>query len=90
MQQEYNQIIEQEEVFWLQKSRINWLKEGDKNTKFFHLSTMVRRRYNKLEGLKDEEGRWQSDKDIMRKIAIDYFIKIFSAQDLLNYSSWKN
>ncbi|KAK2642540.1 hypothetical protein Ddye_024303 [Dipteronia dyeriana] len=32
LQEEYSQIIEQEEMFWFQKSRLTWLKEGDKNT----------------------------------------------------------
>ncbi|KAI5333294.1 hypothetical protein L3X38_023425 [Prunus dulcis] len=53
---EYNLILEQEELFWLQKSRNTWLKEGDRNTQLFHLSTVIRRRRNKLEGLFGETG----------------------------------
>ncbi|KAK2637718.1 hypothetical protein Ddye_025513 [Dipteronia dyeriana] len=80
---EYNNIIEQEELFWLQKSRNCWLKEGDRNIKKFHLSTLVRRRRNKLEGLKNEDGVWTQDKEEMKDVAIRYFKKLFTANDSL-------
>ncbi|KAH0969686.1 hypothetical protein GBA52_028478 [Prunus armeniaca] len=32
-----------EELYWCQRSRVNWLSAGDKNTRFFHLSTIQRR-----------------------------------------------
>ncbi|KAL5831677.1 hypothetical protein ACOSQ4_017031 [Xanthoceras sorbifolium] len=76
--QEYNDIINQEEIFWLQKSRNTWLKEGDKNTKFFHMSTLIRRRHNKLEGIKNKEGCWINDISSMKMTATDYFKQLFS------------
>jgi hypothetical protein len=41
----------QEEMSWRQKSRIRWLKEGDKCTKFFHQVANANRRNNSIESM---------------------------------------
>lgn len=43
-----SEIWNQEEIFWAQKSRIQWLQCGDQNSKFFHLSTIQRRSRNRI------------------------------------------
>jgi hypothetical protein len=47
----------QEEILWRQKSRIQWLKEGDRNTKFFHRSTIQRRHTNHITQLISDNGK---------------------------------
>lgn len=42
-----------------QKSRELWLKLGDRNSKFFHISTLVRRRRNRINAILDEGPRLQ-------------------------------
>eukprot|EP00253_Pinus_taeda_P016325 PITA_16325 len=46
----------QEEILWRQKSRIRWLKEGEKNTKFFHRSTIQRRMHNNIAFINNRQG----------------------------------
>lgn len=54
----------------MQKSRVEWLKMGDRNTKFLHTSTLIRRRMNKIEQLKNEEGEWVRDCIGVKNMAI--------------------
>ena len=41
---------------WQERSHIQWLKNGDHNTKFFHGTATQRKRRNFLMGLRDENG----------------------------------
>jgi hypothetical protein len=46
----------QEEILWRQKSRVQWLKEGEKNTKLFHRSMVHHRYINIITQLEDAQG----------------------------------
>lgn len=45
-----------EEQIWRQKARIDWLKLGDSNTKFFHAYTKVRQNSNAIHRLVKSDG----------------------------------
>ncbi|XP_020412737.1 uncharacterized protein LOC109947231 [Prunus persica] len=77
LQQEFEDLLDQEDVFWKQKSRVSWLQGGDRNTKFFHITTLVRRRRNRIERLKDINGDWISSKEGLKTLAVEYFHGLF-------------
>lgn len=47
---------QQEETLWRQKSSIIWLRDGEKNTKFFHGSTIQRRMHNNIAFINNQQG----------------------------------
>ncbi|KAL4278142.1 hypothetical protein GQ457_03G020710 [Hibiscus cannabinus] len=60
LREELNEVVRQEEALWSQKSRSQWIRHGDKNTRFFHASTMQRRRRNRISALR-VDGSWCDD-----------------------------
>ena len=58
---ELNCWLEKEDEMWRQRSRINWLQSGDRNTRFFHEKASTRFKKNLIDRLLDAGGRWQED-----------------------------
>ena len=64
---------------WKQRLRIEWLKYGDKNSKFFHATASQRRQKNRIGGLVDELGVWHDDQESTERLILDYFKSIYSS-----------
>jgi hypothetical protein len=66
---EYIKAIQEEETMWRLKSRSLWLKEGDKNTTFFHKQAKMRQWINNIKEIKDQAGETIQDfEQIKRKL----------------------
>ena len=79
----FHDIISKEEKFWRQRSRINWLKEGDQNSKFFHLSTLRHRASNKIFGLKIDQRVLSKEEDISKEV-VSFFSSLLSWDPFLS------
>ena len=76
---ELSDALKAEKMFWKQKSRVFWLREGDKNTKKFHALTKQRRERNKITQLLDANGNLVEDEEGLVAIATSYFRQIFES-----------
>ena len=76
-----DEVLYREEMMWLQRSRIAWLKEGDRNTKYFHRKALWRARKNHIKKLKREDGSWSTDQKEMQGMATSYFEHLFMRDD---------
>lgn len=56
-----------EEEYWRQRSRIQWLKAGDRNTKFFHQTIIEKRRKNNISQLQKSNGVWIKREEDIKK-----------------------
>ncbi|KAL7198296.1 hypothetical protein ACSBR2_020739 [Camellia fascicularis] len=50
---------------------------GDRNTKFFHISTLNKRRKLKINMIKDAAGNWLSNPVTIRNHILQYFNDLF-------------
>ncbi|RVW39723.1 LINE-1 reverse transcriptase-like [Vitis vinifera] len=61
-----------EEVSWRQKSREIWLKEGDRNTKFFHKMANAHRRRKQLNRIKVNERCFTGESEIKEEVGRNF------------------
>ena len=54
----FNELLEQEEIFWKRRVKCHWLEGGDSNTRFFHAMLSSGKRLNKIVQLRDNSGVW--------------------------------
>ncbi|KAL8140429.1 LOW QUALITY PROTEIN: hypothetical protein V2J09_006450 [Rumex salicifolius] len=69
--------LDQEEALWKQKSKELWLSDGDRNTTFFHASTVLRRS-NRVMALINSDEEWVNDKEELQSLVKGFFESLYS------------
>ena len=63
---------------WKQRSYNPWLKEGDKNARFFHENAITRKQRNTILDVMDENDTWHENEDKIAEIITGYYQKLFT------------
>lgn len=72
-------LLEQEEIHWLQRGRANWLMHGDRNTSFFHNAATACKKRNLIKRLLDDTGVWKEGNELQGHI-MSYFAQLFTSE----------
>ena len=59
-----------------------YLKDGDRNTHFFHSRATQRRRRNLITGIKDQANTWCTKPDQISATFLAYYQQLFSSSNL--------
>ncbi|KAL4280035.1 hypothetical protein GQ457_03G016680 [Hibiscus cannabinus] len=85
---ELRHLLNVQEDYWAQRSRVLWLSAGDRNTSFFHAKASARRQKNAIPSLHDAQGHWRTSTSDVLRIASDYFMELFSAGPSVEISAF--
>ena len=79
MQLELNVLLDKESLMWHQRSKALFLKEGDRNTRYFHSKASQRFRRNRILGLRNGSNVWCLDDSQVKEVATQYYQALFSS-----------
>ena len=72
-------LNEEEEIYWQQRSHDKQLKEGDRNTEYFHRMANGRKRRNLIISMEDEGRTIEGDAELLAH-ATDYYKNLFGPE----------
>ena len=70
---EVNRLLDLKKRMWKQRSCNSWLKEGDKNIRFFHEKANTRKQRNTILGVMDEYENWHENEEKIAEIITKYY-----------------
>jgi hypothetical protein len=73
------EMLSREEIMERQRARLDWLKDGDRNTSMFQAKSWARAKRNKIMALKREDGSMATEQVEIEEIATNFYRQLFSA-----------
>jgi len=71
-------LLVQDDIYWKQRAKSFWYRDGDLNTKYFHAVATSRKKINRITHLENSGGLVCGKKEELQTIARDYFSELFT------------
>jgi hypothetical protein len=83
-EQQLCELFEREEIMARQRSRVDWLREGDRNTTFFHARASARKKTNRIDILVREDGSKCEDQQGIKGMVHSFYEDLFTLDPFLS------
>jgi hypothetical protein len=83
VEKELCELFEHKEFMARQRSRVDWLREGDRNTAFFHAKATERKRANRITHLVKEDGSTCCDTTEIKGMVQNFYDHLFTSETCL-------
>ena len=80
LQNEILSILDQEELLWRTKSRLDWCTQGERNTTFFHRTVQIRRHKSRILSLQNSVGEDISDPTALSDHIRSFYCTLFTSE----------
>ncbi|CAJ2636477.1 unnamed protein product [Trifolium pratense] len=81
LRQRLDFLLVKDDMFWRQRAKTFWYREGDLNTHYFHATATTRKNKNRIVRLEDVHGNVCNSAEDIKGIAKDYFMNLFQQQN---------
>jgi hypothetical protein len=78
------ELFEREEIMARQRSRVEWLREGDRNTAFFQPRLRQVKKKNRINTLVREDGSKCEDQNEIKGMVHHFYEELFTSETLLS------
>ena len=83
LKEEWEELCSREEIYWRKKSHELWLRDGNKNTIFFHETARVKRAVNTIFSIKhSESGHLIEDDNGIKEEGVRFFSNLLAPPHL--------
>ena len=83
LRNEINELLDSEEIKWHQRSKVQWLGLGDRNTNYFHTRASDRWRKNTISCIMEKEGNWHDSIGGIVEYSSTYLTRISEVLDII-------
>ena len=80
LSKDLDELLLREELMWRQRSRVTFIREGDRNSKWFQSKSTWRNKKNNIIKLKDSSGVWIEDKSGLEEMTNSFFKELYEKE----------